>query len=281
MKARNISAATILAMSLAWPCIAGAEGAKSVEQIRGIIENYRSSLDRILARVGDHLDNREPAFYVSVLKSSVVPYLGWGRIRTDGAIAALTNGYQKGCWAVVRDPESTELKSPGSTLSLITMASGDKVIAIRPDSISSDWAGVFITKELVHCYFIISGQANKGNEAPAAEDFIAYLTERSAVDVLTNGRFTKLLDEALEKEAIKSTAELVTKRLNVAVRPWSAFKELDDQLALSPPASEAEVEMRYGFYMVAAAIRMDEKAGLDDTTRTTRLSEFISSMSRF
>lgn len=216
-------------------------------------ETYRSGIMNIMEDVPENVGQSDPVYVLSQYKASVYKNLAWGYVRKDRAVIALTQGMVPGYWVTFVELNHPALETRGPTLN--SMKNNDFVVTvIRPDKISVRWAGVFLVHEFAH----LKEYMEYGYLNSEESEFKAYTLEKIAVNHITSNRFDEILKLIIDKHKIIDGSQLVEMHKNDRKRIQSLFFEIDEILGEESGRSIAEIEMRYGFYLMSLILRLSE-----------------------
>ncbi len=239
--------------------------------VESLIASYQRSLQEVFEQVPSQVpDPTSEQFILSLLKSHVMPVVGWGRIEPDGEVIALTRGWKGGCWILILQSGHPWLQQPSPTLST-SVIDGMVSIVVRPDLLSNDFAGVFLTHELLHAYV----RQYKPPIPDGSEEQYAYDAERRALNAKVGGRLDNLLSDTVRKFELRDENDMLDVTVSNPRRTLEILNFVDAGLALSPPASTAERQMRNGVFIVMLTDWLAEARGATFEQRVQVLSRLL------
>ena len=242
-----------------------------------LIESHRSSLLELFSRVPDRVeDPRNEYFLLSVLKSSVLPVLGWGHVDEDGSMRAVSNGTRDGCWIMVLDEGHPELAEGSPTL-LTTEMGGLLVVRVRPDAISPEMAGVFLAHELLHAYQRLA----KLTMSRDVKEFDAYDAEARALALSTNVDVDRVMKSFAQELMTQTTSDIIDLISAEPGRLSTAIDRLEDRLQLSESASRAERQMRDGLFVAMLSSHLSKALGLTHEQSANELQSLLEAASLY
>ena len=241
----------------------------SWEEARAV---YQRSLAEVMGSVPvADAEEQEDASLIQAIDQNLYPHLYWGYIRPNNEIIAATEGDTNGLWVLFLEPGHRSLQQAGPTLQTGRQANL-MAVTVRPDRISPAFAGVFMTHELMHGFNEIFAEG----ALPEASEYNAYSVEKAAYNHRYNGRLNAVLDDLLDDRDIEDYDDFLALTRAEDEQLDRFLLAVDDELGHGPAHSPAEQEMRLGFYLMAASIRMGERTGatfFDSTARLNRLLE--------
>lgn len=144
-------------------------------------------------------------------------------------------------------------------------------VTVRPDKISERWAGIFLMHELTHgLEKIYLADTN-----PDGSEYMAYLIEMESYDLLTKRKFSEVLTKQLKNASIRTHDDMV-KLCNSDISEVHNFLYgIDAELNEVKPESASEEEMRIGFYLMAATIKIGQDNNYSFEQRIKNLNDIL------
>lgn len=213
---------------------------------------------------------------LDAIKNTLYPNIFWGYIDKAGKMYALTSGHKSGLWVLFTNPDHPGLKTKSSTL---WTGKQDSLIAVtvRPDLMTERWAGIFLIHELVHGLEKIYMKDAK----PEASEYLAYMVEMDIYNLLTHGKLNSVLDNKLNKFSLKEHDQLLELYDSNKNKVYDFIYSIDKELNEPKPKSSAEEEMRIGFYLMAATIRIGQNNGYPTNTKINNLNQLLKKSSLY
>lgn len=236
--------------------------------------SFRSLFYRHVAKSGEAFEQ------LALMYKLYTEYSIWVRVDTEGRMVSISKG-KSNLLLAAYEPRHPYLTAPGPTL----VTNGDQSIAIhfRPDRISKDFAGIFLVHELSHALDLLN---HTRVDSPDINETKAYLHEKRAANIAYDKALDRGLDKVLAKVRPKDVTDLI--RLQDSKEGRLRMQELligiEKEMVIAPPASEAEAEMRLGFYHVALEIRRQElQAGSKDSYSISaeKIGQLLRSSSKY
>jgi hypothetical protein len=244
--------------------------------INEAFETYRLGIMNIMQDVPEYADQSNPIHVLSQYKASVYRNLSWSYIRKDNAIIALTPGIVPGYWVSFIDLNHPALETRGATLR--SMKDNDLVAAvIRPDKISPKWAGIFLVHEFAH----LKEYMECGHLNSEESEFKAYQLEKIAVNHITKNRFDEVLKHIIDKHKITDGTQLAEMHKTDRKRTHFLVLEIDEMLGEGSGRNIAELEMRYGFYLVSLSLKLSERDGDNPEIAAKKVKMILETVSLF
>lgn len=209
------------------------------------------------------------------IQQEILPQVFWGQIMEDGKMMSVSPGNMKGIWGMVLNPEHSAMKQAAATLSA-TELNGLDVILIRPDRMSKRWAGVFMVHEMSH---MLDQRSPSSSALDCDGEFAAYVLEREFYDLITESRFTRALETAAKRFA--ASEEHVALSIDHPDELASVLAWIEKEMGEAPPESQAEREMRDGFYYVSLIDRIGQSNGMSMDKRCHAMIEAMKPVSKF
>jgi hypothetical protein len=235
-------------------------------------EEVRSAYNRGYEMILETLaDSNQDTTYESLynLKSFKEKWVRWAELRGN-AYYPLEDGYRGTAWLVVVPPGNDYLAKMEATLQVYATESL-VVLNIKPERVTSQWAGIFLFHELSHLMDRLY-QIEPLN--PSREQFLqgelrAYQAELLAANLQSDGNLDRQMDVLISKLHPSSLGDLVQK---CRLMDLSEYALLDSALGNIRPESEAEVSIRLGFYLLSISIRY---AQLNDSREIPSIIDYL------
>lgn len=224
--------------------------ASATELMEAYDSSFRSLFYRHVSRTGDDFEQ------LALLYNFYMNYSIWARVMNDGNLVSISKGRSNLILAAY-EPGHPYLKEPGPTL--ITHRGENIEIHMRPQRISKDIAGIFLVHELSHVMDFINNTAVEEFEVNETK---AYFHEKKAANIAYDGALDKGLDKVLAILKPGDVGDLISIRQTPEgrLRLQELLIDIEKTMRIEPPQSEADAEMRLGFYTVALEIRRQENA---------------------
>jgi hypothetical protein len=187
---------------------------------------------------------------------------------------AVTSGLKEGCWILVLEPGHPGLQESSPTLTT-SVVDGTLSIVVRPDIISDEFTGPFLTHELLHAYIRLYKPQIPAN----AEEFYAYDAERRALSLITAGKLENALRDTSRQFELHDGADLLRLKSGNPGRLIEVIQSIESKLALPPPASVAERQMRDGLYVLILATQLAEERAVPFEGRVDEMNELLNEIS--
>jgi hypothetical protein len=245
---------------------------------RAVAHRYQGGLELAMQAVADARTRGRPLSpRLALLHDDIYPQLGWGEIRADNKMLAITSGRTDAPWGMVVAPDHPRLAEPGPTLRT-GPDGGVLIVTIRPDAMSQRWAGIFMVHELSH----LADHGTASDAIGCRAEHEAYKVEREIVNLLSDDRFDVALDTVLDDQGIRTASELQEMLASdTHDRLAAAISTIERLLEESLPLSTAEREMRDGFYVMALIERLGERAGDPEQARCLASESILRSSSKY
>ncbi len=246
------------------------------DSINEALETYRLGIMNVMEDVPENVEQSNPLHILIKYKASVYKNLSWSYVRRDNAIISLTEGKVSDYWVSFLDLNHPALEARGPTLR--SMKNNDLVVTvIRPDKISTKWAGVFLVHEFAH----LKEYTEHGYLNSEDSEFKAYSLEKIAVNHITRNRFDEVLKHIIDRHKIIGGSQIVEMNKNDRKRLQSLFFEIDEILGEEKGRSIAEMEMRYGFYLMSLILRLSEMNNDNQEIASRKLKTVLDKVSLF
>lgn len=216
---------------------------------KSIMDKYSKGMDQLLSNLGQNIDARFDG--IKKLWES----LTWSEIKGNGNIISLSSGTLGKGMLFVLSKEHSFLSKPGATLTTREI-SGFNGVLIRPYDVSEEWAGAMMIHELVHLSHMMSGVTFSPDES----EYLAYIQERKALDILTENKLSLEQDKLIEEMKLNSYIQVVWHFNNNRINFQEKLMEMDGRISKERPRSISELEMRLGFYAVSLSLGILEKS---------------------
>ena len=216
---------------------------------KSIMDKYSKGMDQLLSNLGQNMDARFDG--IKKLWES----LTWSEIKGNGNIISLSSGTLGKGMLFVLSKEHSFLSKPGATLTTREI-SGFNGVLIRPYDVSEEWAGAMMIHELVHLSHMMSGVTFSPDEG----EYLAYIQERKALDILTENKLSLEQDKLIEEMKLNSYIQVVWHFNNNRINFQEKLMEMDGRISKERPRSISELEMRLGFYAVSLSLGILEKS---------------------
>ncbi|MBD9480488.1 hypothetical protein [Pseudoxanthomonas sp. PXM02] len=245
---------------------------------RQVVELHREGIASVVQAIDAALARNEavPA-RLQRIRADIVPALSWGWLAADGSLFALYPGKRDGVWGFVIETGHPLLDVPSATLSS-TDLDGINAIRIRPDRFTPRWAGVFMVHELSHAF---DARNEVAGAAACKREFDAYVVERQYYDLANDNRLSRALDGMIATLGLRRPEDVPALFAADRDRLADALAELERTLAEPPEASDAEREMRDGFYYVSLVDRLGMLAGMQESERCEAMLEAMQPASKY
>jgi hypothetical protein len=248
----------LLAFSCSSPVIKSDDNKKNVIQpltSKNIMNKYSRGLDKFFSR--EEVVKDTSFFELKNIWNS----LTWSEIMADGSIISLSSGTIGKGMLFVLSKEHSFLSKPGATLTTRKI-SGFNGVLVRPYDVSEEWAGAMMIHELVHLSHMISGKSVSSSEG----EYLAYMEERKALDILTENKLTIEQDTLIKEMKLNSYIQVIWHFNNNRIKFQEKLMEMDRRISKEKPKSMSELEMRLGFYAVSISLGILEKGEFDKKT---------------
>jgi hypothetical protein len=187
---------------------------------------------------------------------------------------AVTSGLKEGCWILFLEPGHPGLQESSPTLTT-GVVDGTLSIVVRPDIFSAEFAGPFLTHELLHAYI----KLYKPQIPASAEEFYAYDAERRALSLIAAGKLESALRDTSRQFELHDGADLLKLKSDNPGRLIEVIQSIEGKLAFPPPASVAERQMRDGLYFLILATQLAEERGVPFEGRVDEMNALLSEIS--
>lgn len=238
---------------------------------------YKKGIDAIMDKIPDNLqDQKNPLFVLSVFKSSAYQRLAWGKIQSNNAMVALESGNNGGFWVLFIENDHPSLQDKFETM-MTKKGSGLVYTQVRPDLMSSRWAGVFLVHEFSNAYGLLYDRL----APPEVSAFNAARFEREAYELISSGKFFQVLDQVIDETKLTDHEKYKAFLSGGPKNLSTLLTLLDKMLEEKAPLSRAEGEMRYAFYTLSMSIRISEKTGANRDTAVANLSDIRKQVNKY
>jgi len=187
----------------------------------------------------------------------------WAEI-CGNSYVSLQNG-KNIAWMVIVPP-SHRLMDEQDNVFQAHCRDGLNILSIKPVKLTHIWAGIFQVHEAGHLYDIAIGAegATRSLDEYVEGEVRAYRTEDALVSVITQGKFSTVIDDIIITNAFDDPTDIL-----MVVRSdhqkWEQISlRLGTLITHEFPASVSEMAMRYGYYVTAIAFRIAERQASND-----------------
>jgi hypothetical protein len=251
--------ALVLVSCLGWFACKSGAGTKSVPQSSDLfsspteaMETYDASFRALFYR---HI-NQEGFDHeqLKLMYNFYLRYTIWAQVLEDGKIVSMTKGTPYLVFAVYV-PGHPALGQEGPTL--ITRPGEHVVVYIRPNRIAKDIAGIFLIHEISHGLDFIN---NTRVDDFAVNETKAFMHEKKAANIAYNWALDVALDKILNEIKPQDVDDLIRFRETKEgrLKMQDMLIDIEKTMIIRPPQSDADAEMRLGFYSTALEIRRQE-----------------------
>ena len=228
-------------------------GEKFFKSSKDVISRYDESIKQIFKK---EIIDKEYANDLKFLEKAYNENCVWAKVNNDdNQIISLTSGTPSIIIAIY-EPDNPILKQPRNTMFTVNQH-GQTIIQIRPDIISQEYAGIFLIHELVHA---VDFSTNTKSFSSDFNEMKAYFQEKYISNIYFNGKYDEALDNILKMFKINNFHDFLEARSTDNKRYTfdNELMKIDKFIGASKPESNAEAEMRLGFYLVSLEIRRQE-----------------------
>lgn len=230
------------------PDSAGKSPAQVTQDVR---LDYDRGFDQVAALLPENSQDPGHATLGQVIK-----FRKWGAVWAELAsddLRTIEEGYWNASLIVVVPPGHEALDHMVATLQVDVLPEVI-LLAIKPERVSERWAGLFMIHELSHLMDRAVGTEPRN---PTREQFLqgelrAYEIEVTAANLVSNSALGKQIDHWLEKWRPSTHEELLERARSMGA---SVMASLETSMGSTRPLSEAELSMRFGFYVMAFLLR--------------------------